>query len=63
LTWGFIGIFLGATLLAVSYTLFRGWLDDDRYNRPWPKPVPLAADPPAAVALAPPEPRATEETR
>jgi predicted PurR-regulated permease PerM len=36
LTWGFIGIFLGATLLAVSYTLFRNWLDDDRYSRPWP---------------------------
>ena len=27
LTWGFIGIFLGATLLAVGYTLFRDWLD------------------------------------
>jgi predicted PurR-regulated permease PerM len=36
LTWGFIGIFLGATLLAVGYTLFRNWLDDDRYSRPWP---------------------------
>lgn len=29
LTWGFIGIFLGATLLAVSYKLFRNWLEDD----------------------------------
>ena len=28
LTWGFIGIFLGATLLAVGYTLFRDWLDE-----------------------------------
>jgi predicted PurR-regulated permease PerM len=36
LTWGFIGIFLGATLLAVTYTLFLNWLDDDRYDRPWP---------------------------
>ncbi len=36
LAWGFIGIFLGATLLAVTYTLFLNWLDDDRYERPWP---------------------------
>ena len=36
LTWGFIGIFLGATLLGVSYTLFRNWLDDDRYVQAWP---------------------------
>lgn len=36
LTWGFLGIFLGATLLAVAYTLFLNWLDDDRYDRPWP---------------------------
>ncbi|MEN8261433.1 MAG: AI-2E family transporter, partial [Pseudomonadota bacterium] len=25
--WGFIGIFLGSTLLAVTYTLFINWLD------------------------------------
>jgi predicted PurR-regulated permease PerM len=30
LAWGFIGIFLGATLLAVGYTLFRSWLEEDR---------------------------------
>jgi predicted PurR-regulated permease PerM len=39
LTWGFIGIFLGATLLAVSYTLFRNWLDDDRYVQAWPSVI------------------------
>jgi len=27
----------------VSYTLFRNWLDDDRYSRPWPTLV-VAAD-------------------
>jgi predicted PurR-regulated permease PerM len=34
LTWGFVGIFLGATLLAVSYKLFRNWLEDDDPSRP-----------------------------
>lgn len=29
LAWGFIGIFLGATLLAVSFTLLRDWLVQD----------------------------------
>lgn len=27
LTWGFVGIFLGTTLLAVAYTTFFAWLD------------------------------------
>jgi predicted PurR-regulated permease PerM len=27
LAWGFLGIFLGATLLAVAYTVFCEWLD------------------------------------
>jgi predicted PurR-regulated permease PerM len=27
IAWGFIGIFLGATLLAIGYTLLRSWLD------------------------------------
>ena len=49
LTWGFIGIFLGATLLAVTYTLFLNWLDDDRYDRPWPALImPGAQDMPGA---------------
>ncbi len=34
LTWGFIGIFLGATLLAVSYKLFQNWLEDDPSRPP-----------------------------
>ena len=28
LTWGFLGMFLGATLLAVAYELFHLWVDD-----------------------------------
>ncbi len=28
MAWGFIGVFLGATLLAVGYTLLRSWLDE-----------------------------------
>jgi predicted PurR-regulated permease PerM len=27
LAWGFLGIFLGATLLAIGYTVLRSWLD------------------------------------
>jgi hypothetical protein len=27
IAWGFIGIFLGATLLAIGYTLLQSWLD------------------------------------
>ena len=27
LAWGFVGIFLGTTLLAVAYTTFFGWLE------------------------------------
>ncbi len=29
LAWGFMGMFVGATLLAVAYTLFREWLNQD----------------------------------
>ena len=29
LAYGFIGLFVGATLLGVGYTLFRSWLDED----------------------------------
>lgn len=29
LAWGFIGIFVGATLLAVGYTLFNAWLKEE----------------------------------
>jgi predicted PurR-regulated permease PerM len=28
LAWGFLGIFLGTTLLAVAYTIFFDWLDN-----------------------------------
>jgi predicted PurR-regulated permease PerM len=31
LAWGFMGMFIGATLLAVAYTLFREWLNHDEY--------------------------------
>jgi predicted PurR-regulated permease PerM len=34
LAWGFLGMFLGATLLAVGHSLLRDWLDDDR-RPPW----------------------------
>ena len=27
IAWGFLGIFLGATLLAIGYTVLRSWLD------------------------------------
>jgi predicted PurR-regulated permease PerM len=27
IAWGFLGIFLGATLLAIAYTVLRSWLD------------------------------------
>jgi predicted PurR-regulated permease PerM len=30
LAWGFMGMFIGATLLAVAYTLFCEWLDYER---------------------------------
>jgi predicted PurR-regulated permease PerM len=29
LAWGFVGIFLGTTLLAVAYTIFFTWLDHE----------------------------------
>jgi predicted PurR-regulated permease PerM len=29
LAYGFIGLFVGPTLLGVGYTLFRSWLDED----------------------------------
>ena len=35
LAYGFIGLFVGATLLGVGYTLFRTWLDEER---PPPEP-------------------------
>lgn len=35
LAYGFIGLFIGATLLGVGYTLFRSWLDEE----PPPGPV------------------------
>ena len=34
--YGFIGLFVGATLLGVGYTIFRSWLDEDP-----PPPEPL----------------------
>lgn len=36
LAYGFIGLFIGATLLGVGYTLFRSWLDEDL-----PEPTPM----------------------
>ncbi len=30
LAWGFMGMFIGSTLLAVAYTLFMDWLNQDR---------------------------------
>ena len=29
LAYGFIGLFVGPTLLGVGYTLFRSWLDEE----------------------------------
>jgi predicted PurR-regulated permease PerM len=37
LAWGFLGLFLGPTLLGVAYTLFHNWLDDDRVGGPRPR--------------------------
>ncbi len=34
LAWGFLGIFLGATLLAVAYTVFCDWLDSPAESIP-----------------------------
>lgn len=34
LAWGFLGMFLGATLLAVAYELFRSWVGGDTDNAP-----------------------------
>ncbi len=31
LAWGFLGMFLGATLLAVGHSLLRDWLDEERH--------------------------------
>jgi len=31
LAWGFMGMFIGATLLAVAYTLFMEWLNQDHF--------------------------------
>lgn len=36
LAYGFIGLFIGATLLGVGYTLFRSWLDDAPTSTPGP---------------------------
>jgi predicted PurR-regulated permease PerM len=33
IAWGFIGIFLGATLLAIGYTVLRSWLDQADQRR------------------------------
>ena len=28
MAWGFIGVFLGSTLIAIGYTLLRSWLEE-----------------------------------
>ncbi len=42
LAWGFVGVFLGPTLLGVAWTLLRGWLQEGV------GPVPEPGGPPAA---------------
>ena len=49
LAWGFLGLFIGPTLLAMTYTLFLGWIEAS--------PMPAASDVPAP-GPAPPAPLA-----
>ena len=46
LAWGFMGLFIGPTLLAMTYTLFVSWLEGS--EAPVTDPAPPAAAPPAA---------------
>ena len=41
---GFIGVFLGPTLLAVGYALFLEWNAAEVEERKYPTPTPSAAD-------------------
>ena len=41
---GFIGVFLGPTLLAVGYALFLKWNAAEVEERKYPTPTPSAAD-------------------
>ena len=49
LAWGMIGLFIGPTLLAVGYTLFRLWLDPAIESR-----IVLPADAGAVASEDPP---------
>ena len=43
-TWGILGMFVGATLLALGYQIFMGWVA----NRPVGEGSATQGDPPAA---------------
>lgn len=50
LTWGFLGVFLGPTLLGVGWTLLRGWLGGGAPSAPSPAAAAPPTRPPAGVA-------------
>lgn len=55
LAWGFLGIFLGATLLAVGWTLLLRWLEMEAPEEaPVPPPPPAATPPDARPPSQPP---------
>ena len=57
LAWGFLGLFIGPTILAVCYTLFGTWLEENGAGEKPVLPAPDAEAPPA-----PSEPEGTATT-
>lgn len=55
LAWGFVGLFLGPTLLGVAWTLLRGWLQEDGGDDA-PAAAPAGDAPPAGPAAPPAAP-------
>jgi predicted PurR-regulated permease PerM len=45
-TSGILGMFIGATLLAIGYQLFSAWVADRPHALPVGEPLPLAEDAP-----------------
>jgi predicted PurR-regulated permease PerM len=54
ISFGLIGIFVGPVVLAVAYTLFQAWLDDER------EPADVASAPTADAVAAAPQPGTME---
>ena len=53
LAWGFIGLFIGPTILAVCYTLFGTWLEQNGGGDQPALPEPTAPEAPVVAPLAP----------